>query len=162
MICSDKGCLPPVTDGGWSGGGAEWGVVGVCRWAAIDTPLRGIRAHEAAGRSADQGLLRGWGGGVGVLHDEHVGGVGAERDAFALECLDDAAAEFAQDGILLADADADADGVDDLATFDLIEAGDVGIRHGDLGEGGVLRTSRATLRRMARTWSGSALASTLS
>jgi len=89
-------------------------------------------------RLAEQGWLVGWGGGVGVFHEEHVGGLGAERDGVALEGFEDSAAEFAQDGVFLADANAEADGVDDLAAFDVSEAGDVGIGEGDLLEGGIV------------------------
>ena len=73
-----------------------------------------------------------------MLHDEHVGGVGAEGDAVLFEGLEDAAAEFAEDGIFLVDADADADGVGDDAAGDGVDAGDVGVGDGDLFEGGIV------------------------
>ena len=40
---------------------------------------------------ADQGLLYGWGGGIGCAEDEHVGGVIAERDTVFFEGEDNAA-----------------------------------------------------------------------
>ena len=90
------------------------------------------------GASADQRLLSRWGGWVSVLHDEHVGGVRAERDAIALEGFDDAAAELAENTVLLVGSDADDDGVDDLAAFDGVEARNIGVGHDDLLEGGVI------------------------
>ncbi len=80
----------------------------------------------------------GWGGGVGVLHDEHVGGVGAERDSFCLEGLDDAEAQLAEDAVLLVGAHADVDGIEDLAAFDLIDSGNIGVGDDYLFEGGVV------------------------
>ena len=56
------------------------------------------------------------------MEDEHVGGVVAEGDAFALECEDDAAAQLAEYAVALVDADADLDGVGDGAAFDLVYA----------------------------------------
>ena len=87
---------------------------------------------------ADQGLLGGWGGGVGCAQDEHVGGVVAEGDAFFFEGDDDAAAEFAEDAVALVGADADLDGVGDGAAFDLVDAEDDGVGDGDVFEDGVV------------------------
>ena len=88
--------------------------------------------------TADEGLLGGWGGGVGCAEDEHVGGVVAEGDAVFLEGEDDAAAELAEDAVALVGADADVDGIGDGAAFDLVDAEDDGVGDGDVLEGGVV------------------------
>ena len=111
--------------------------------------------------AADEGLLGGWGGGVGGAEDEHVGGVVAEGDAVFLEGEDDAAAQLSEDDVALVGADADLDRIGDGTAFDLVDAEDDGIGDGDVLNSGSLRTSLATLARMAMTLSGLALASTL-
>lgn len=73
-----------------------------------------------------------------MLHDEHVVEVGAEGNALGFEGLDDADAQLAEDTVFLVGTDADGDGVDDLAAFDLINAGDVGVGDDDLFEGGIV------------------------
>ena len=73
-----------------------------------------------------------------MVHEEDVVGVGAEGDGVLLECLEDAAAEFAQDGVLVVDGDADADRVGDDAAGDGIDAGDDGVGEGDLQEGRIV------------------------
>ncbi len=87
---------------------------------------------------ADEGLLGGWGGGVGSAEDEHVGGIVAEGDAVFFEGEDDAAAEFAEDAVTLVGADADLDRVGDGAAFDLVDAEDVRVGDGDVFEGGIV------------------------
>ena len=61
------------------------------------------------------------------MQNEYVGWVVSERDAFALECEDDAAAQFAEDGVALVDTNADLNGVGDGAAFDLVYAQDDGV-----------------------------------
>ncbi len=73
-----------------------------------------------------------------MLHDEHIGGVGAEWNAFDLEGLDDTTAQLAKDAVFLIGADPNADGIGDFAAFDLVYAGDVGIGHDNLFEGGIV------------------------
>lgn len=86
---------------------------------------------------ADERLLGGRCGWILLVHDEHAGVV-AERDTFALEGENDAAAKLAEHGILLVGADADVDGIDDLAAVDLVDAEDVGVGDGDLPEGRIV------------------------
>ena len=104
----------------------------VVRWEQKQERL----ARNASG--ASEGLLGGWGGGVGAVHEEHIGGVGAQRDGVLLEGLEDAAAEFAEDGVFLVDGDVDADGVGDDAAGDGVDAGNFGIGDGGVFEGGVV------------------------
>src|SRR5260370_15508018 len=83
--------------------------------------------------------MSGWGGGGGGgVGDEHVGGVGAEGDAFFFEGEDDAAAQFPQDDVALVGVDADLDGIGDGAAFDLVDAEDDGVGDGDGFEAGVV------------------------
>jgi len=82
--------------------------------------------------------LRRWRGGVGVLHDKQAVGIRAQRDGVLFERLQDAAAQFAEDRVLLVDADADADRIGDDATGDGVDAGNVGIGDCDLFEGRVI------------------------
>ena len=67
--------------------------------------------------------MRRWRGGVGVLHDKQAVGIRAQRDGVLFERLQDAAAQFAEDRVLLVDADADADRIGDDATGDGVDAG---------------------------------------
>ena len=101
-----------------------------------------LRAGGPSGRtyhsSADQGLLSGWGSGVGSAQDEHVGRIVAQRDAIFFEGKDDAAAEFAEDAVTLVGADTDLDRICDGAAFDLVDAEDVGVGDGDVFEGRVV------------------------
>ena len=82
--------------------------------------------------------MYGWIGGVFVLHDEEIRRVGSEWDSLGLKGLDNAAAKFAKDTVSLVGADADADGVEDLAAFDLVDAGDVGVGDDNLLERGIV------------------------
>jgi len=65
-----------------------------------------------------------------------------------------------EDCVFLIDGDTDADGIGDDAAIDGVDAGDDGVGEGYLLECGSFRTARAVERRMARTRSGSAEAST--
>jgi hypothetical protein len=98
--------------------------------ASRDTHVR-IFGHGAPGFG---GLVLGGGcGGVGTGHDEGAGG-GAEGDLFALECLKDSAAEFAEDTVALVSHDADVDEVIDFAAVDFVDAEDGGLVDDDLFE----------------------------
>jgi len=85
-------------------------------------------------------LLRWCGRGIGAegAEEEQVGGVVAEGDAIFLEGEDDAAAEFAEDGVALHGAGAELDRVGEGAAFDLVDAEDVGVGDGDVFVGGVV------------------------
>ena len=65
---------------------------------------------------------------------------------FFFEGEDDAAAEFAEDGVALVGADADLDGIGDGAAFDLVDAEDDGVGDGDVFEGGVVADIGRRLR----------------
>jgi hypothetical protein len=88
--------------------------------------------------TTDEGLLGGWGSGVGGAEDEHVGGIVAQRDAIFFEGEDDAATQFAQDNVALVGADAELDGVGDGAAFDLVDTENVGVGDGEIFEGRVI------------------------
>ncbi len=87
---------------------------------------------------ADEGLLCGWGCGVGVGDEEDVVGIGAEGDGVLFEGEEDAAAEFAEDCVFLIDGDTDADGIGDDAAIDGVDAGDDGVGEGYLLECGIV------------------------
>jgi hypothetical protein len=88
--------------------------------------------------TTDEGLLGWWGCRVGRAEDEHVGGIGAEGDAFFFEGENDAAAKFAEDAVALVDAHADLDGVGHGAAIDLVDSGHDGVGDSDVFEDGVV------------------------
>jgi hypothetical protein len=88
--------------------------------------------------SAGEGLLGGWGGGVGGAQDEHVGRVVAEGDAILFEGEDDASAQFAEDAVSLIGTDADLDRVGDGAAVDFVDAKNDRVGDGDVLERGVV------------------------
>ena len=100
-FAAGKRCLPPVTDSR----------------RRLRRQCFESRAVVAATASAQVLRAQAWcevlGGGRSglVRHDQGAGG-GAERDAFAFEGLEDAAAELAQDAVALVGPDADVDRVD--------------------------------------------------
>ena len=80
-------------------------------------------------------MLGGRGGGIllGGLHDEEAG-VGAEWYAFGFEGEDDAAAEFAEDGIFLIRLDPEIDWVEDGSAIDLVYTKDGWVGDDDVFE----------------------------
>src|SRR3984885_16364308 len=80
----------------------------------------------------DDRLLGRRGGWVGGAEDEHVGGVGAERDAVFFKGEDDTAAEFAEDRVPLIGTDTELDRISDGAAFDLVDPEDDGIGDSDV------------------------------
>ena len=86
---------------------------------------------------ADEGLLSRWRRGV-VFHDEHVGGIGAQRNAVFFKGLEDSAAEFAEDGVFLVDAHAHADRIGNDTAGDGIYSGNIRIGLCHIFEGGIV------------------------
>src|SRR5260370_20008511 len=103
-------------------------------WIGMRVYLRAGRRGVGCELTSDEGWLGWWGGGVGRAEDEHVGGIGAEGDAFSFEGENDEAAKFAEDAVALVDAHADLDGVGHGAAIDLVDSGDDRVGDSDVFE----------------------------